>query len=243
MKKAILLAAGLGTRLRPLTDSLPKCLLPINGVPLLETWVRRLERLGFAEAVVNTHWLSPKVDEYLAARDSSRLKITAFAEPELLGSAGTLAALARDGWVRTGDQVLVVYVDNCTSMELEGLLDAHHASGPDIDATLGLFHAANPRACGIVSLDANGVIQDFVEKPEQPRSDLAFAGIAVLRARVFSALEGMRPPGPGPFDLGRHVLPELVGRMRGHVIEAPFLDIGTPEAYREAQEIFRGIHW
>jgi mannose-1-phosphate guanylyltransferase len=88
--KAIILAAGLGTRLRPITSTTPKCLVPINGVPLLELWLRDCERAGVEAVLVNTHHLAERVEEFVAARRG--IPVTLAYEPTLLGSAGTIAA-------------------------------------------------------------------------------------------------------------------------------------------------------
>src|SRR5689334_17748935 len=109
--KAIILAAGLGTRLRPITATTPKCLAPINGVPLLELWLRECERAGVEAVLVNTHHLAERVQDFVAARRG--IPITLAHEPTLLGSAGTLAA----NWdfVDGGESFLVVYADNLTT--------------------------------------------------------------------------------------------------------------------------------
>ena len=93
--KALLLAGGLGTRLRPLTDTIPKCLVPIAGRPLLDVWVDRLAEAGIREARINTHALADQVRAYIADVNSEgRLRLVESYEPELLGSAGTVAANA-----------------------------------------------------------------------------------------------------------------------------------------------------
>src|SRR5205807_2788093 len=88
--KAILLAAGMGTRLGQLTQEVPKCLLPINGIPLLELWLGKLEQSPVEEVLINTHWLPDGVRKFLQDRKPSRLTIHECFEPSLLGSAGTL---------------------------------------------------------------------------------------------------------------------------------------------------------
>ena len=139
----MILAGGLGTRLRPLTDSIPKCLVPIAGRPLLDYWVDRLAAAGVREARVNNHAHAGKVREYVAqVRASGRLNLAESYEPELLGSAGTVAAnldLA-DGV----DDVLIVYADNFSDVDLAGLLDFHRGHGDPF--TMLLFRAPNPRA-------------------------------------------------------------------------------------------------
>lgn len=233
--KAFLLAAGMGTRLSPLTDSSPKCLLPINGVPLLEIWLEHLERHGIDQVLVNTHWLHAQVEDFLHARHSARLTVSSSYEPELLGSAGTL--LTHKNWVADEKAFLILYADNLTNVDLDRLVRFHDSH--DLPFTLGVFRTADPHHCGIVETDANGVVTAFVEKPRAPRSNLAAAGIYVADSRLFDFFPNKESRSSLPLDLGLHVLPQLAGSMRVYCIEEFLLDIGTPQRYRQAQRLWR----
>ena len=177
--KALILAGGLGTRLRPLTDAMPKCLVPIGGRPLLDYWIDRLAEAGIREARINTHAHAGRVRDYIASVNAGgRLRLSESYEPELLGSAGTVAAnadLADDA-----EEVVIIYADNLSDVDLRPLLAFHRRH--DDPMTMVLFRAPNPRACGIAELDEQGRVVSFVEKPEQPASDLANAGLYVLDA-------------------------------------------------------------
>ena len=222
--KAIILAAGLGTRLRPITATTPKCLVPINGVPLLELWLRECERAGVEAVLVNTHHLAERVQEFVAARRG--LPVTLTQEPTLLGSAGTIAA----NWdfVDGGESFLVVYADNLTTFSLAELT-AFHARHDRI-ASVALFRSANPSACGVAEMDAVGLITGFWEKPEHPPGNLCNAGLYVFRRQVRAYL-----PTGFPADVGHALLPALVGRAMGLEIRDYFVDIGTLENYYRAQ--------
>ena len=162
--KAIILAAGLGTRLRPITSTTPKCLVPINGVPLLELWLRDCERAGVDAVLVNTHHLAERVAEFVASRRG--VPVTLAYEPTLLGSAGTIAA--NWNFVDGDESFLVVYADNLTTFPLSKLM-AFHATHDRI-ASMALFRSPNPSACGVVEMDAAGLVTGFWEKPaESPR--------------------------------------------------------------------------
>ena len=223
--KAFLLAAGEGTRLRPLTDTTPKCLVPICGRPLLAYWFDLFRRYGIEEVTINTHHLADQVRAYLRSVEGVQVSVTY--EPELLGSAGTLYA-NRD-FVKGEDAFFILYADNLTNANLNAL-EAFHRSHSGI-VTMGLFETSVPHQCGIVELDAEGRIVDFVEKPEHPKSNLANAGIFVARPSLFDFLSDRTP-----LDLGHDVLPRLIGRMYGVRIREYLLDIGTLENYRRAQE-------
>ena len=149
--KAFLLAAGIGTRMRPITDTTPKCMLEIGGQPLLGIWLDELDRAGVDEVLVNLHYLPDVVRGYVAGR-SGPPAVRLFAEPELLGSAGTLAA-NRD-WVRGEGFFLACNADNLTDFEVRSLVDAHRQGGAV--ATLAAFHSPDPSAGGVLETDADG---------------------------------------------------------------------------------------
>jgi NDP-sugar pyrophosphorylase family protein len=225
--KALLLAAGLGTRLRPLTDTLPKCLVPIAGKPLIDYWFDALERAGVAEVVLNTHHLPDVMRAHLEkARASRPLVIHESYEPKLLGSAGTVhanRALADDA-----EEVLIVYADNLSSVDL-GQVVAFHRSHSD-PVTMLLFHTPYPKQCGIAALDAEDRVVEFVEKPEHPKSDLANGGLYVVDASIYREMADRNV-----FDIGFDILPTFVGRMRGFRFEGYHRDMGNLAAVEQAQ--------
>lgn len=227
--KAFLLAAGLGSRLRPLTDTTPKCLVPIDGKPLLDYWMRLFEKHGVDEVFINTHYLHEQVEAYVAAHnaDSKKPYLTFAYEPELLGSGGTVRK-NRD-FIGHDETFLICYADNLTNADLSAMIDFHRKSGSVL--TMALFRADNPRECGIAALDEAGKIVEFTEKPAQPKSNLANAGIYVAEKEVFDYI-----PQTDFSDFGKDVLPKLTGQMNGFALSDYLLDIGTPEKYARAQE-------
>ncbi len=223
-RKAFLLAAGLGTRLKPLTERIPKCLVPIHGKPLLSIWLEICDRLEVREVLINTHYLPDQVRAWALSQDS-RVRINLAHEEVLLGSAGTVAA-NRD-FVRNDEDFYIFYADNlvCANLAALGSFHARHAGL----LTVGLFRPSRPRDCGVVTLSEDGLITSFEEKPSEPKSDLASAGIFLARQALFDWL-----PGAGFADLGKHVMPRLLGAMAGLHLEGYILDIGTPENYQKA---------
>jgi mannose-1-phosphate guanylyltransferase len=221
--KAFLLAAGVGTRLRPITDRIPKCMVPIGGRPLLDHWLDAFDRAGVDEVLVNLHHFPDAVSAHLDQRSKPPTVKTVF-EPELLGSAGTL--LANRAWVEHEDMFLACNADNLTSFELRRLVDEHR--NHDTIATLTVFRSGDPSSGGVIELDRTGRVVSFTEKPRQPRSDLVNAGMYAFGPSVLDDLGGP------PTDIGYDLLPHLVGRARGLMVDAYFRDIGTVEAYRRA---------
>ena len=224
--KAFLLAAGVGSRLRPITNTTPKCMMAIDDRPLLDIWLDAFDRAGVNEVLVNLHHLPDVVSRHIAARTAPPT-VRTFFEPELLGSAGTLLANRR--WVEGEELFLVCYADNLTDFDLRSLVDAHREH--DALATLAVFHSENPSAGGVVELDPAGRVIGFVEKPREPVSDLTNAGMYVFHPGALDEIDGVRPS-----DIGYDLLPRLVGRAWAVPVEGYFRDIGTAEAYRRATE-------
>jgi mannose-1-phosphate guanylyltransferase len=223
--KAFLLAAGVGSRLRPLTDTVPKCLVPIDGRPMLDIWLDALDRAGVDEVLVNLHHLPHLVRRHLADRTGPPT-VSAFFEPELLGSAGTLEA--NRAWIGADEMFLACYADNLTDFDLRSLVQAHRENGAI--ATLAVFHSEHPSAGGVVELGRSGTMTSFTEKPRNPVSDLVNAGMYAFHPGVLDEIGG-----PPPRDVGYHLLPRLVGRAKIIPVEGYLRDIGTLAAYQQAQ--------
>jgi len=224
--KAFLLAAGEGTRLRPLTLSTPKCLVSISGRPLIEYWFDLFRTYGIDEVLINTSHLAETVKNYVNDH-SNGLKIKLTYEETLLGSGGTV----KKNWdfVRGEDAFFIFYADNLTNINLKKMIIFHDNHKKDF--TLALFRVPNPRECGIVELDEYSAVISFSEKPENPVSDLAFAGIVLSNQRLINYF-----PEKDVFDLGYDVLPLLAGSASGYVISEYLLDIGNHEKLAQAEK-------
>lgn len=227
--KAYLLAAGYGTRLKPLTNTTPKCLVPIIGRPLLAWWFDLLLQHGVTEALVNTHYLADNVRNFITAYNAKHtgLDVREFYEPTLLGSGGTV--LANKAFVKNEGNFYICYADNLTNINLTQMLNFHNSHNGVM--TMALFRANYPSQCGIASLDDTGLVTSFIEKPERPASDLANAGVYIARQEIFKYF-----PANGFIDFGKDVLPQLVGRIYGWETKDYLLDIGTPDNYQKAQK-------
>jgi mannose-1-phosphate guanylyltransferase len=228
--KAFLLAGGLGTRLRPLTDSTAKCLLPVQGTPMLQIWFDICRQYGIDEVLVNVHSHSDAVRKFIHGHQDS-LTVRLFEETSLLGSAGTV--LANREWVNKERSFWVFYADVLTTTNLNRML-AFHDSRDQI-ATIGVYEVPNPSRCGVVQVDERSVIIDFVEKPKSPVGNLAFSGLMLATPALLNFI-----PESVPVDLGFHVLPQIVGRMAAYRIPDFIVDIGTLETYQVAQDTWPG---
>lgn len=229
--KAFLLAAGLGTRLRPLTNTTPKCLLPVRGVPMLSLWLDLCHRHGIREVLINSHAHSGQVRNYVAAHRNG-VKATVVDEPALLGSAGTIAANRE--WVAGERCFWILYADVLTNANLGGMMRFHQQHLQL--ATLGGYAVPDPERCGIMQVDSGGVVQRFVEKPKTPMGRLAFSGLMIADAALLDKIPARRPA-----DLGFDVLSRLGGKMAAWAISDYLLDIGTIENYELAQKTWPGL--
>ncbi|HET6844249.1 MAG TPA: nucleotidyltransferase family protein [Candidatus Angelobacter sp.] len=229
--KAFILAAGNGTRLRPLTDNLPKCLLPVRGVPLLAIWLENCKTAGIDEVLINAHAHGEKVREF-AAIYSGEIKIHVTQEEQLLGSAGTLA---ENHWFVDGESAFfVLYGDVLTSASLCEMASFHLQKRQL--ATLGVCQVPDPQRCGIVTIDHQGLIQKFQEKPAQPEGNWAFSGVMMASPEILDCIPSHRPA-----DIGFDLLPQLAGKMAAYKISEYLLDIGTLHNYNMAQTSWPGL--
>jgi mannose-1-phosphate guanylyltransferase len=228
--KAFLLAGGLGTRLRPLTDSVPKCLVPIRGRALLDIWLELCARSAITDVLINLHAHSQPVEQHLR-RNGSPVSVRVIHEDRLLGSAGTLAA--NRAWITSDSAFWILYSDVLTNTNLMRMSEFHSRHGGI--ATLGLYQVPDPSRCGVAIMNNEGAIIDFEEKPQIPRSNWVFSGLMIADRRLFDLI-----PPCVPADLAFHVLPRLLGKMRGYLIEDYMLDIGTLSNYQQAQITWPG---
>ena len=229
--RALLLAAGLGTRLRPITLHTPKCLVSISGEPLLGRWLRQLEAVGCEAVLVNTHYLAEQVQVFLKGWRSEGMAVHTVHEPELLGTAGTI--LGNQGFFQ-GSTGLLIHADNAMADNLGGLLEAHRQRPTGCRLTMLTFRTDQPRSCGIVETDELGIVTAFHEKVNDPPGNCANGAVYAFDADFVAFLKTLHPQ---PSDFSTEVIPHLLGRINTWHASKPFLDIGTPEALETAQAL------
>jgi len=241
---AMVLAAGQGTRLKPLTLEIPKVLLPIGGVPLICYTLAWLKRHGISGVVINLHHLGEKIREFLG--DGSRFGLEIVYSPEEipLGTAGGVKKMERLLATKSQSPVanlfVVAYGDVLTDLDLSTMISLHRAK--KALATLALFQATNPREVGVVKLDNEDRVVSFTEKPEsrisnpQPPPTLANGGIYILQRELLDYI-----PGQGFADFACDIFPKLIElglQIYGYRLQPGdyLIDIGSPEKYRKANE-------
>ena len=227
--KALLLAAGLGTRLKPLTDIWPKCLMPINGRPLLEYWLSILKKSNINDVLVNTHHFSDYVDDFLKQPHIKGWVYSVY-EKNLLGTAGTIrnnAAFFKN------DTILLAHADNRTCCHFADFYYYHHYCRPKGTCmTMMTFTCPNPTACGIVELNEDGVVIGFHEKVKNPPGKLANAAVYLIEPEIIEWIVDNH--NVKDFSIG--VLPEFLGKIATWENKNIHRDIGTIEMLREAQK-------
>lgn len=229
--KALLLAAGLGTRLRPITDQVPKCLVPIHGRPLLGYWLDLLLDGGIEHVLINTHYLPHTVQRFVAASGVAG-RVTLLPEPQLLGTGGTVLA----AWPLWGDEpVLVAHADNLSRFDVRAFIATHAARPPGCMLTMMTFATDDPRSCGIVELDERGVVHAFHEKVPNPPGNRANGAVYVFEPGVLADMAQMGRP---VLDLSTEVLPRWLGRMATFHNTDYHRDIGTPHSLAAAHAEF-----
>ncbi len=226
--RALLLAAGLGTRLRPITDYLPKCLVPIHGKPLLGYWLDLLLPSGIDRVLVNTHYLPQAVHEFVGqSRWSYAIELVH--EDELLGTGGTI--LKNRDFLSSGP-FLVAHADNLTRFNVEAFIRYHSNRPTGIDITVMTFTTDAPQNCGIVEVDEQGIVVDFHEKIAYPPSNHANAAVYIFESSIIDFLESLNK---SVIDISTEVLPRYLARMQTFHNSDYHRDIGTPESLKLAE--------
>lgn len=222
--RAILLASGYGTRLKPLTDTMPKCLVPIKKKPLLGIWLERLTAAGLGPFLVNTHYLSEQVKHFIAT-SPYRDQVTLVHEPELLGTAGTLIA-NREFY--KGEDGLLIHADNYCLADFGAFVEAHRDRPPECVMTMMTFRSEDPSSCGIVELNARNVVTAFHEKVANPPGNLANAAVYCLSAGLVKTIAREMPD---VTDFSTQILPRFMGQIYTCQTAETLVDIGTPQTY------------
>jgi mannose-1-phosphate guanylyltransferase len=230
--RALLLAAGIGSRLRPLTDTTPKCLMRVHDRPLLDYWLELVFEGGIERALLNTHWLAEQVREHVAA-SPWRSRIDLVHEDELLGTGGTV--FANRDWFQN-EAFLVAHADNLTDFDVPGLIAAHrNRSAGNVMTMLG-FRTDDPSSCGILQLDRQNTVVAFHEKVKNPPGNLANGAVYIFEPEVISDIARL---GKSVVDLSTEIIPNYVGRILCVETNGYHRDIGNPESLRRAHSEFK----
>jgi len=222
--KALLLAAGLGTRLRPLTNYVPKCLVPINGKPLLSYWLDNLEAAGIDDFLINTHYFSEQVSEFVE-NSSYKDKITLIYEDKLLLTAGTVL---KNKELLKDEPFMLVHADNLSFCNFKEFIEVHKRRPKNTLITMMVFKTDTPKSCGIVEVGADKTVINFYEKSNEDVGNLANAAVYIVEPEVIKFLESI---GKEEIDFSIEVIPHFINKISVYENDVYHRDIGTLESY------------
>jgi NDP-sugar pyrophosphorylase family protein len=228
--RALVLAAGRGERLRPITDSIPKVMVPVAGKPCLLYAIENLKRQGVHEIAVNTHYMADKVRDYFGAGAKFGVEITYSEEEELLGTSGALNNL-RDYF---DDTFIVAYGDVIADFEIEKLLEVHCRNMAE--ATIFLDSKRSAVGRGIADVEGEKVV-GFIEKPQgEVKSPLINSGFYLLEPSVLERIPR------GFSDFGKDILPNIARdrKLFFALHEGYIFDIGKLDDLRSAEAFLKG---
>jgi mannose-1-phosphate guanylyltransferase len=229
--KALLLAAGYGSRLRPITDSIPKCLVKINGICLLDYWLKILKNDTINEILINTHYLAEQVEDFIN-NNQYKDKVSLVKEESLLGTGGTLL---KNQVFFNNEPLLLVHADNLSLFNLDDFINSHKNRPKGTLITMMIFKTDMPQNSGIVELNEFGIVKNFYEKVANPPSDLANAALYIIEPEVFFFLSSLKKE---IIDISTEVLPNFLNRINTFYNNIYHRDIGTIESYENAQTEF-----
>ena len=232
---AVILVGGKGTRLRPLTLSAPKPMLPTAGLPFLTHLLARIEAAGIKHVVLGTSFKAEVFEDYFGDGSKMGLEIDYVFENEPLGTGGGIRNVLPK---LRGDNIMVFNGDVLGGTDLNAILDTHTKT--DADVTLHLVRVGDPRAFGCVPTDEDGRVSAFLEKTQDPPTDQINAGCYVFKREIIEQI-----PEGRPVSVEREVFPNLLAegkRVFGHVDTSYWRDMGTPEDFvRGSADLVRGI--
>ncbi|MFS4490416.1 sugar phosphate nucleotidyltransferase [Dietzia kunjamensis] len=233
--EAVVLVGGKGTRLRPLTISAPKPMLPTAGLPFLAHLLSRIRAAGIRRVVLGTSFKAEVFEEYFGDGSALDLDISYVVETEPLGTGGGIRNVLSE---LTASTVMVFNGDVLGGTDLREILALHREKNADL--TMHLVRVSDPRAFGCVTTDDDGRVQDFLEKTQDPPTDQINAGCYVFRRELIEQI-----PEGQPVSVERETFPQLLSegrRVYGFVDSAYWRDMGTPEDFvRGSADLVRGI--
>jgi mannose-1-phosphate guanylyltransferase len=233
--EAVVLVGGLGTRMRPLTLSAPKPMLPTAGVPLLCHLLGRIRAAGVTHVVLGTSYRAEVFASHFGDGSALGLKLDYIVEDTPLGTGGGIRHVAA---ALTEPDVLVFNGDVLSGLDPAEVVQTHRRA--EADVTLHLVRVPDPRAFGCVPITADGRVLGFLEKTEEPPTDLINAGCYVFRREIIDSI----PPGR-PVSVERETFPELLAsgaHLHAHVDSSYWLDLGTPAAFVQGSaDLVRGL--
>lgn len=229
--RALILAAGRGERLKPLTNRIPKCLVKIKGTSLLEIILKKIEKTKIREVFINTFYLEDQVIEFLSSY-KGKLKIIVLKEKKLKGTGGTLISNLN---FFHGQDLLVMHADNFFGESLNSFLKAHVNRKKNMFLTLISFLTDDPKNCGICEVNKESIITNIIEKDKNQKKKIANGAIYFFSKKSLVKLKKMTALNIK--DIVLDILPSFYGKIFNYTSKKFFIDIGLKKNYSRALKI------
>ena len=222
---ALVLAAGYGRRLLPITKKTPKCLVKIKNKILLQIWINKLINIGIKKILINVHYKKKKVLKFIR-ENKYRKNLVPLNEKRLLGTAGTLISNLK---YYADQDLMLIHGDNYTKDNLKNLLLHHHKKPKYCLITMLTFITDDPQNCGIIKVDRHGVVKKIYEKSKNPPGNLANGAVYIIDKKLLKKLRNKKYK-----DFSKEVIPKYIGKIYTYHTPKKFIDIGSPEKYIKA---------
>lgn len=230
---ALILAAGVGSRLKPYTNNWPKALMPINGTPLLEIWIEKLFDAEINKILINTHHFSSEVEDFinrdLFKKYKDRIYLTH--EKKLLGTAGTIK---KNIEFADNKDLLVLHADNFSDLNICSFIDAFQSRPKTCNIGMVTFETSSPSLCGIVKVDEDSIVRSFHEKPKTNLGKLANGAIYVFDPSAIDFINKSEFIN----DISLDVIPKFVNKIFAWNHNGIFIDIGNEKNLLLAQKLY-----
>jgi mannose-1-phosphate guanylyltransferase len=220
--RVLLLSAGYGKRMRPLTLTTPKCLIKVNNKTLLEMWLEKFSQLRVKNIIINTHHLAEKINNFV--KKNFKEKVTLVYEPKLLGTAQTIL---KNYEKLKNDDCIIVHSDNYCEDDLFDLIKTFNNKPKECLITMMVFKTKFPKTCGIVEKNKNNVLINFFEKVKDPPGNLANCAVYIFSKEMIDVIKEKYPKS---IDISKDIIPNLIGKINIYETKNIFYDIGTKKA-------------
>ena len=220
--RVLLLSAGYGKRMRPLTLTTPKCLIKVNNKTLLEMWLEKFSQLRVKNIIINTHHLAEKINNFV--KKNFREKVTLVYEPKLLGTAQTIL---KNYEKLKNDDCIIVHSDNYCEDDLFDLIKTFNNKPKECLITMMVFKTKFPKTCGIVEKNKNNVLINFFEKVKDPPGNLANCAVYIFSKEMIDVIKEKYSKS---IDISKDIIPNLIGKINIYETKNIFYDIGTKKA-------------
>jgi mannose-1-phosphate guanylyltransferase len=220
--KALLLAAGRGSRLGKITELIPKPLVKINNKPVIDYLIRKLMNLNVTGIIINTNYKNSLIEEYVTSMKYN-VELSLSYEPKLLGTAGTLKKHIDE---LSTDDFIVMHADNYFQDDLENLKKTHLLDKSRHLLTMGTFVVSDPTKFGTVLLSKDETVIGYLEKDKNSPSKIANSAIYFMSSEIKNEVNKLNSD---EIDISINLLPKLVGKIKACPLQGYFYDIGTPD--------------